>query len=87
MEYWQPQWEGSIRHTVIDGVPGWGSGRFHKDTAYLLHLMWIFGCCGLNRFYLGDIFWGIIYVLTFGCFGVGGCLDICLMSGSFSPKK
>jgi hypothetical protein len=46
-------------------------------TAYLLLVLgpW-FGFCGLQRFYVGHIGMGILYVLTFGLLGIGQLMDL-----------
>lgn len=38
-----------------------------------------FGICGLHRFYLGKRFTGVIWLLTFGCFGIGQWADLVLI--------
>ena len=44
--------------------------------------MWalcLFGICGLQRFYAGQIAWGIAYLVTFGFFGIGQLIDLALI--------
>lgn len=54
-----------------------GHGEQHSNsTAFLLWLSCLFGVCGVHRFYLGKPVTGLIYVLTFGLFGVGQVLDL-----------
>ena len=52
----------------------------HK-LIYLI-LCWAFGYFGVHRFYEKKIFSGIVYLLTFGFFGIGVTIDfvICLIS-------
>ena len=53
-----------------------------KWTAFLLCLF--FGYLGLHNFYVGKIFWGIIYLCTMGFFGIGWILDIIIiLCGTF----
>jgi len=50
-----------------------------KGTAYLL---WFFlGLIGVHRFYLEKIGTGILYLLTFGFFGVGWFIDLFTLGG------
>lgn len=45
-----------------------------KGTAYLL---WFFlGGLGAHKFYLGKIGMGILYLFTFGIFGIGWFIDL-----------
>lgn len=44
-------------------------------TAYILWMPWIFGVCGLHRFYLGKVGTGILYLCTWGLFGFGTLYD------------
>ena len=46
------------------------------STAYILFFVAIFGIAGLNRFYTGKIGTGVIYLLTFGLFGIGLIYDL-----------
>ncbi|NEQ98201.1 MAG: NINE protein, partial [Cyanothece sp. SIO2G6] len=55
--------------------------RVESGTAYLLWGLWLFGLCGGQRFYTGHIVSGILYLFTFGFFGVGQFLDIFLIPG------
>lgn len=45
-------------------------------VAFLLWLSCLFGVCGVHRFYLGKKGTGLLYLLTFGLFGIGQLLDL-----------
>ena len=52
-----------------------------KGVAYLLWLLSIFGWLGFHRFYLGKWGTGILWILTFGLFGVGSFIDLFTLGG------
>lgn len=45
-------------------------------AAYLLMLTNFIGIAGLNRFYVGKIGSGLLYLFTFGLFGIGTIYDL-----------
>lgn len=53
-----------------------GNGGNSKGTAFLLWLACLFGLCGVHRFYLGRPGTGLLYLFTFGLFGVGQLIDL-----------
>lgn len=59
--------------------------RISKKSKTVALLLCIFlGCLGVHRFYVGRIGGGILYLLTFGIFGIGWLIDIILIAtGSF----
>lgn len=52
---------------------------YSTSTAFLLWLACVFGLCGIHRFYLGRPLTGVLYLLTFGLFGVGQFIDLIKM--------
>jgi TM2 domain-containing membrane protein YozV len=48
-------------------------------TSYLLWLVWLFGAAGLHRLYNQKTVTGIIWLCTWGLFGVGQLIDIILI--------
>lgn len=50
-------------------------------VTYLLWLLGGFGFLGLHRFYLGKWFSGLIWLFTFGLFGIGAIVDVFLIPG------
>jgi TM2 domain-containing membrane protein YozV len=55
----------------------------HKDvgTAYLLWAPGLFGLAGLHRFYLGKVGTGLLWLFTFGLFGLGTLVDAFTLPG------
>lgn len=58
-----------------------GDGPVVPGTAFLLWLACLFGLCGIHRFYLNRPGTGILYLLTFGLFGVGQLVDLFRIPG------
>ena len=54
-------------------------GPHNPNTAYAMWAACVFGAFGVHRFYLGKTGTGILYLLTFGCLGVGQVVDIIRM--------
>ncbi len=50
--------------------------RSSTSTAFLLWLACALGLCGIHRFYLGRTWTGLIYLFTFGLFGVGQLVNL-----------
>jgi TM2 domain-containing membrane protein YozV len=53
--------------------------RVNASSAYLFWCLSLFGICGIQRFYTGNIGSGIIYLLTWGFFGIGQFIDLFLI--------
>lgn len=49
------------------------------NVAYILLIF--FGTLGVHRFYLGQVGFGILWLLTLGLFGVGAFVDIFILGG------
>lgn len=69
------------------GIPAWGDGQFSNNTAWLLLCLCCFGVSGMHRIYLGDTCTGIVYCLTGGIFGIGDCVDMCMLSSMVDGKN
>lgn len=48
-------------------------------TSYLLWCMWLFGVAGVHRLYNKKFFSGLLWLCTWGLFGVGQVLDLFLI--------
>ena len=49
--------------------------------AYLLWFLCVLGVCGAHRFYVGEIGWGVVYLITFGFCGIGQFIDLFTIPG------
>ena len=56
-------------------------------TAYLLWSLWVLGLAGLHRFYLGKPISGLIWLLTWGLFGIGQIVDLFLIPEMVEQKN
>lgn len=61
--------------------------RAKTRTAYLLWALGFLGFCGLHRFYAGQAVWGVVYLLTFGLFGMGQLIDLVLVPGMVKTRN
>jgi TM2 domain-containing membrane protein YozV len=52
---------------------------YREGISYGLWCAWLFGLGGLHRIYLGKYGTGILWLLTFGLFGVGQLVDLIRM--------
>lgn len=54
---------------------------YTRGTAYLLWALCLFGVSGIHRFYLGRIGTGILWLCTWGLFGIGNIIDLFTIPG------
>lgn len=47
-----------------------------KSTAYILLLFSVIGLAGFQRFYIGKVGTGLLWLFTFGLCGVGTIVDL-----------
>lgn len=54
---------------------------YTRGTAYLLWALCLFGVSGIHRFYLGRVGTGILWLCTWGLFGIGNIIDLFTIPG------
>ncbi len=68
-------------------VNGGGPAYVHKKKWTAFFLCFFLGYLGVHRFYVGKSGTGLLYLFTFGLFGVGCLLDLLLiLVGAFKDK-
>jgi len=55
--------------------------RYSVSTAFFLWLACVFGLAGVHRFYLGRTGTGLLYLFTWGLFGIGSLVDLIRLRG------
>ena len=63
---------GAITHGVKPGK--------QKEVAFLCWAAIFFGAAGIQRLYVGKVGSGLLYLFTFGVFGIGQLVDLFLIS-------
>ena len=56
-------------------------------AAYGLWALCLVGVAGIHRFYAGKPITGIIWLLTWGVFGIGSLIDLFLIGGMIDRKN
>jgi hypothetical protein len=82
-----PMQPGTATPGISPLAPELGVSPFKRLWALLLSGIGLVGACGIQRFYVGKIGTGVLWLLTGGLFGVGQIIDIIMiLSGSFTDK-
>jgi TM2 domain-containing membrane protein YozV len=63
------------------------TGKKSTGTAYLLFLFCFIGLAGFHRFYIGKIGTGVLYLLTWGWFGIGLIYDLFTIPGQVRKRN
>lgn len=61
--------------------------QVNSGTSYILWCLCLFGICGGQRFYTGNVASGLIYLFTFGCFGIGQLIDLALIPSMVDKRN
>src|SRR3712207_6058536 len=59
----------------------------NTGVAYLLWCTWFLGFAGVHRLYNGKYVSGVIWLFTFGLFGIGQVIDLALIPGMVEEKN
>ena len=62
--------------SMHEGVMQGDDGKYREGLGYALWALGIAGLFGVHRIYLGKYGTGILYLLTFGLFGIGWFVDL-----------
>ena len=65
----------------VQEPPAEVDGMYKEGIGYGLWCLWLFGLAGVHRIYMGKYGSGILYLLTWGLFGIGQFVDLFRMKG------
>lgn len=85
MNYGQPQVIINNSNNNVANPYGYVPPYGLKDKGVALLLSFFFGWFGAHKFYEGKIIMGLIYLFTFGLFGIGNLIDFLVLLGK--PRK
>ena len=61
--------------------------QLNSGTAYILWCACVFGICGVQRFYTGQVGIGLLYLFTFGLCGIGQLIDLALIPSAIDARN
>ena len=61
--------------------------ELNTGVAYIFWALACLGFCGIHRFYLGKYISGLIYLFTFGLFGLGQFIDLFFISSMVEERN
>ena len=79
--------ESKNENTNVNATPGVMVSPKNKIVALVLCIIGFVGIGGLHRFYVGKLGSGLIYLFTYGLFGIGTLIDLfSIIVGGFRDK-
>jgi len=61
--------------------------QVNSGNAYIFWCLWILGIGGAQRLYTGQIGSGLLYLFTWGFFGIGQFIDLALIPGMVDKRN
>ena len=87
---WNTAYAQQNQNRQAQAAPDWASSPYvsPKSRWAALFLCFFFGIFGAHRFYVGKAGTGLLWLMTFGLFGIGWLVDLLLIAaGAFSDSR